>query len=169
MTVRPAKSGDAAAVARIHVETWRDAYAGILPDRVLLRLSESREHGGWSSALLRGESVFVAEEDGPGVVGFGSCGPNRLRSSRFASEVYTLYVAPNHQGCGHGAALLRGMFAALRRHGHETAIIWALSRNPARFFYEAMGGRHVASREERLWGTAVAQMAFGWDDITETQ
>lgn len=58
---------DAAAIARIHVDTWRDTYAGILPDRVLLNMSTAREGGGWSGLVLRGESVFVVQGPMPGL------------------------------------------------------------------------------------------------------
>ena len=51
MNIRPARPDDADAIARINVETWRDAYAGILPDRVLVNVSISREKGGWSSVI----------------------------------------------------------------------------------------------------------------------
>ena len=41
--VRPARLADAEAIARIEVETWRTTYAGMLPDRVLLNMSERRQ------------------------------------------------------------------------------------------------------------------------------
>ena len=41
--VRPARLEDARAIARIEVETWRSTYAGMLPDRVLLNMSERRQ------------------------------------------------------------------------------------------------------------------------------
>ena len=40
-----------------------------------------------------------------------------------------------------------------------------LSQNPARFFYEAMGGRRIAGKQERLWNTTLPQTAYGWDDL----
>ena len=41
-SVRPARPADAEAIARVYVETWRAAYVGLLPDRVLLDLSLER-------------------------------------------------------------------------------------------------------------------------------
>ncbi len=35
-TIRTATAADAAGIARVHVETWRDAYAGLIPNEVLL-------------------------------------------------------------------------------------------------------------------------------------
>ena len=49
--------------------------------------------------------------------------------------------------------------------GFSEAIIWVLSANPSRFFYEAMGGTRVGEREERLWGTVVNEIAYGWSDL----
>ena len=42
--IRKATARDANAIARVHVDTWRDTYAGIIPDRILLRMSH-RRHG----------------------------------------------------------------------------------------------------------------------------
>ena len=163
MTVRLARPSDADAVARIHVDVWRDTYAGLLPDAVLLRMSERRERGGWTGAMLRGENVVVAEDDNGRVVGFGSCGPNRLQQVAADGEVYTLYVATDHQGRGHGSGLMRCMFALLSEDSAKRVVVWVLRENPARFFYEAIGGRRVAERDERLWGSVVSQTAYLWD------
>jgi len=163
--IRAAKRGDTKAIGRIQVDTWRDAYAGLLPDKVLLRMSAEIEGGRWVRVIDRKELVVVAEDGKSGVVGFGSCGPSRLGALPFDGEVYTLYVAPGHQGNGIGRRLLRALFVELELAGHRSALIWVLKANPSRFFYEAMGGRHVADRDERLWGTVVAESAYGWDAL----
>ncbi|MBT5496349.1 MAG: GNAT family N-acetyltransferase [Alphaproteobacteria bacterium] len=162
MNVRRAVPDDAAAIARIHVDTWRDTYAGILPDRVLLNMSTTREGGGWSGSVLRGESVFVVQGSDDGIVGFGSCGPNRLRKLPCDGEVYTLYVAPGNQGHGFGKALMTRMLGELAESGQRKALVWVLRENPARFFYQAMGGRHLAEQNERLWETFIPQIAYYW-------
>lgn len=164
--VRPAHPADAEAIARIYVDAWRDAYAGILPDRVLVALSPRRQAAFWRGLISRrgGERVLVSEDAGGRVVAFGSCGRAGAAGLPFEGEVYTLYVAPGHQGVGIGRPLLRRLFRLLRRQGMKSALVWVLADNPARFFYEAVGGRLVATREERLWGTTVRQLAYGWDD-----
>jgi L-amino acid N-acyltransferase YncA len=162
---RPARRADAAAIGRIHVETWRDAYAGLLPDDGLLRLSPSIEAERWRRVIDRGGLVLVAEEDGK-VIGFGSGGRCRQRRLKFDGEVQTLYVAPDHHGRGAGRMLLAGLFRALQAAGCRSALIWVLQGNPSRFFYEAMGGRHVADRQEPVWGCMMAERAYGWDRLT---
>ena len=40
--IRPATLEDAPAIARVHVDTWRTTYAGIVPDEHLAKLSYER-------------------------------------------------------------------------------------------------------------------------------
>jgi len=167
--LRPARPEDAAGIARVHVETWRSAYAGLVPEAYLVGMTEVRQTTQWQAVLRRDgmpECVLVAEAAGRGrarIVGFGSCG--RSRDPAFAGEVYTLYVAGDWQGRGLGRGLLAGLFAMLRRGGLDDAAIWVLSGNPARFFYEAMGGRRMAERRENFAGAALPTTAYGWPDL----
>ena len=50
-------------------------------------------------------------------------------------------------------------------HGCSEAMIWVLSGNPARFFYEALGGVAVAERKEAFAGTLLEETAYGWPDL----
>ena len=45
--VRPARGSDAAGVARIQVECWRDDYAGVIPDDVLAELTSGEATERW--------------------------------------------------------------------------------------------------------------------------
>ena len=51
--IRAAKRGDTKAIGQIQVDTWRDAYAGLLPDNVLLRMSAEIESGRWVRVIDR--------------------------------------------------------------------------------------------------------------------
>ena len=44
-------------------------------------------------------------------------------------------------------------------------MIWVLADNPARFFYERMGGRRVGERDERLWGALLHEIGYGWSSL----
>jgi ribosomal protein S18 acetylase RimI-like enzyme len=165
--VRPARLEDARAIARIEVETWRSTYAGMLPDRVLLNMSERRQTGSWASFLRhRPEDVIVAQSDG-NIVGFGNCGTQRDSTIRFAGEVYTLYVAPDRQGAGFGRQLLLSLFQRLVNTGHATALVWVVRANPGRFFYERLGGQMVMHRKIPVGGQPVEAVAYGWRDLSQ--
>lgn len=59
--------------------------------------------------------------------------------------------------------MLTACFDALRDRDKTAAVVWVLAANPARFFYEAQGGRKVAERTESFAGADLAELAFGWD------
>jgi L-amino acid N-acyltransferase YncA len=164
--IRRAGITDAPAVAEIYVETWRDAYPGMLPDRVLLGMSHDHQRRSWQHSICdQGQTVLLAEDASGRIVGFGSCGATRHPSLPFSGEIYTLYVSPDHQRTGVGSLLLAALLRDLVRRGHRTAMVWALADNPSRFFYEAMGGALVAESVEPLWGRRVRQRGYGWRDL----
>lgn len=43
--------------------------------------------------------------------------------------------------------------------------MWALAGNPARHFYEALGGVFVASQPVEIGGLTLEEVAYGWDDL----
>ena len=166
--IRPAGLSDAATIAEIQVETWRDTYAGLIPDRTLVGLSRTSHTESWRRVLRdsRDDSITrVAEEPDSRVVGFANAGRARPTNLPYDGEVYTLYVLPDHQGAGHGRRLLGALFSALSAAGRRSALVWVLAENPARFFYEAMGGTLIATREEPFHGVVLNECAYGWPDL----
>ncbi len=168
--LRQARAADAAAIANVHVATWQDAYAGILPNESLANMSDIRYAAMWTEAIARpnDQAILVAEAADRRVLGFGSAGPNRNQHQPFAGEVYTLYVAVDDQNQGIGRLLLRGLLQALSDQELDSAIVWVLSRNPSRFFYEALGGRPAGERSERFWGVELTETAYGWTNLRQT-
>jgi ribosomal protein S18 acetylase RimI-like enzyme len=168
--IRRAQRSDAAAIGRVHVETWQATYAGLLPDAMLARMSDVRQSAWWARALAdpgEARGIFVADDQEMGVVGFGSCGPARevpdtLGGGSRVGEVYTLYVEPDFQNRGLGRRLLDALFRQLRADGCQVAMLWMLANNPTRFFYEGMGGKVVAARREPFAGTSVGEVAYAW-------
>jgi GNAT superfamily N-acetyltransferase len=162
--IRQARPDDAAAVARVYIESWLDTYPGIVPAQLLCAMTLKGQTARWRASIrARGrECILVAELPQHGIVGMTSFGPARDNALGFDGEVYTLYVDPSHFGCGAGRALLRSAFFNLRQQGFGACVIWAHAKNNARFFYEKMGGRLIAERTARMLGDAVPETAFGW-------
>jgi ribosomal protein S18 acetylase RimI-like enzyme len=167
VVLRPALPRDADAIARVHVETWQSTYAGLVPADYLARMSVARSSPQWHRAAAqaeKGNDLMVAEVDGE-VVAFVSFGPTRTPQMAFSGEVYALYVGIDWQGQGLGRRLLATALAALRKEGHRSAMVWVLAANPARFFYEAMGGQRAGERVEGFAGTDLEELAYGWPDL----
>lgn len=168
-TLRAAHPRDAAAIAALDVETWRSTYAGVLPTRLLLDLSEARRREMWLHAIRRTpRDVLLAEDDDGAVVGFGNCGRVRGEPRLFAGEVFTLYVGPAAQGLGFGRLLLHGLFGRLVEHGAGSAGVWVLRANPSRFFYEGLGGRLCAVKPIPIGGAEVEAVAYAWPNLVKT-
>jgi ribosomal protein S18 acetylase RimI-like enzyme len=176
--IRRASRSDAPAIARVHVETWQSAYAGLLPDSMLAGMSDVRQAAWWQRLLSdpgEARGVFVADDEDMGVVGFGSCGPVRDKPEGLdpsaggrairVGEVYTLYVEPDFQNMGLGRRLLDALFRQLRADGCDTAVLWMLAANPTRFFYEGLGGERVGERVDTMAGVDVEEMAFAWRNL----
>lgn len=164
ISVRAARPEDAADVARVYIESWHDTYPSFLPMQLLCAMTQKGQTARWRAAIrARGrETVLVAECGKLGIVGMASVGPARDNSLGFDGEVYTLYVHPDFFGHGVGRALLDASFTTLRKRAFTSCVIWAHAKNPARYFYEAMGGRLVAERMAKMMGDAVPEAAFGW-------
>lgn len=166
LSVRTARPDDAAELARIYIESWQDTYAGVIPHAFLAAMSHKSHTARWLSAIQNAErsscTVLVAEDSQHGVVGLCSLGRARDGSIGFEGEVYTLYVDPAFLSCGVGRTLLSGAFDVFKARLMRSCLIWAHARNNACFFYEAMGGRRVATRTTRLMGELTPEIGFGW-------
>jgi ribosomal protein S18 acetylase RimI-like enzyme len=168
MAVRTARPDDAQAVARVYIRSWHDTYPSILPAELLCAMTPQGQMARWRAAILArgGEHILVAECAKYGVVGMASFGAAHDKGLGFDGEVYTLYVDPDFFGQGIGSTLMRSAFGAMRTSRFTSCVIWAHARNPARFFYEAMGGRLIAERTRRMMGSAVPESAFGWRGLS---
>ncbi|MGH6991029.1 MAG: GNAT family N-acetyltransferase [Stellaceae bacterium] len=167
--IRPAQIDDVGAIAQIEVETWRTTYAGMLPDRMLIGMSERRQKSSWAGLVrYRPGDVIVAELDGTGVVGFGNCGAQRDPSLPYTGEVFTLYVTPDAQNCGIGRRLIGALFERLLENGRSSALIWVIAANPSRYFYEHVGGKLILTRRIRIAGEPVEAVAYAWPDLVAT-
>ncbi|MFO1061808.1 MAG: GNAT family N-acetyltransferase [Dongiaceae bacterium] len=167
--IRKARPADARGIARVHVESWRTTYAGIIPDRVMIGMSVDDKAAGWRKLLTRRaprEAVLVASRPDAGIVGFASLGPAQALTHRFAAELYMIYVLTDWQDRGIGRGLLQGAFAHLAGQGLGSAFAWVLADNPARFFYEAVGATRAGERDETLWGVSLHELAYGWSDLS---
>lgn len=164
---RQAQRTDARAIARVHVDTWRTAYRGIVPDDYLRQLSYDRREDVWTSRLSDGEPscrVYVAEDASGQVVGFADGGPERSGDPVYRGELYAIYVLAHFQHLGIGQTLVRLVATHLADHGMPSMLVWVLARNPARRFYAALGGREVRRRRLEVGGRTLVEIAFGWED-----
>ena len=166
MTIREATPADAQAIARVHVETWRTTYPGIMPQEHLDALSVGQFAADWANRIAEGKTrILVAEDDAGRLVGFASGGPPRLPDPDYAAEIYTIYLLQSHQGQGRGRRLFTAMARRLREDGHATLMLWTQVRNPARGFYEALGGVAARTGQRVVTGVTYDDVGYCWDEV----
>ncbi|HYP20288.1 MAG TPA: GNAT family N-acetyltransferase [Chloroflexia bacterium] len=167
MTIREATIEDVPAIARVHVDSWRTTYKGIVPQRILDQLTYEGREELWRRVLSPDNSsfVYVAEEDGQ-VVGFACGGPAREdEAPNHAGQLYSIYILQEHQGRGIGRRLFEAVVRELARMGLHSMALWVIADNPACGFYEALGGRQAYARQEQADDVVLDEIGYGWDDI----
>lgn len=125
--LRPADVGDAAEIAAIWHNGWRDGHLGHVPDElVAVRTGASFR----SRASDRLADTTVAAVDGA-VAGFVLV---------VGDEVEQLYVATDHRGSGVAGLLLTEAVRMVGEAGHPTAWLAVVAGNArARRFYQRSG------------------------------
>lgn len=169
MNIRLATPDDAAAIARVHVESWRTTYAHLLPREYLAGLSCDEREITWARALADRESkefTFVADHPDEGVVGFATGGPERSGMSDYSGELMAIYLLQTAQRGGTGRRLISAVANWLADSGHQSMMVWVLADNPSRRFYEKLGGVAIAEKLIELAGVQLVEVALGWKDLT---
>jgi L-amino acid N-acyltransferase YncA len=164
LTIRPAETDDAPAIAKVHVDTWQSAYRGIIPQDYLDALTVQSRTIGWVRILERGSGVItlVSEDNDGRVVGFASGSRIRHAEPRFQAEIGSLYVTPRAQRKEHGRRLFMSLSDRLARQGLKGLFVWVLAQNASRAFYETMGGVEVGEITRDFAGVPLREIGYGW-------
>lgn len=168
MLVRDAQANDAASIARVQVDSWRTTYAGILPECHLAGLSYERAEQVWRGGLTNPNwqsFIAVAEAPAAGIIGFACGGPERAGRPDYQGELYAIYLLQAYQLQGIGRALVSATAQRLLQRQLTTMLVWVLAANPARRFYEALGGVLVDERTIEIGGASLVEVAYGWKDM----
>src|SRR5690242_14522113 len=106
--IREATLSDVPAIARIHMDSWRTAYRGLVSDYYLDNLRLEDRVARWQQRLTDPqvrEFAYVAQDPSGTVVGFGSGIPDTTDRPDYKSELRALHISPSHQRAGLGRRL----------------------------------------------------------------
>jgi ribosomal protein S18 acetylase RimI-like enzyme len=160
ISIRRAKSEDAAALSGVFDAAWREAYQGIIPALALERMMARRGPRWWLSTIGRGRPLAVLDV-GEAVAGYVSYGRCRDRSLPADGEIDELYLAPEYQGLGFGTRLFRAVRNDLSDRDIKRVAVWALIDNErACAFYQRLGGKLIAEATERIGGLNLSKVAY---------
>ena len=170
MHIREATAADAPAIARLHAESWRSAYRGILNDEFLDHEVHPERLALWTERFAEQDSgtqtpkmfVILAEQDEK-PLGFASV---FLEDDPiYGSLLDNLHVSPEIIRSGIGRQLLSECARQLLTRGSRTGLyLWVINKNRnAQKFYEKAGATYVDSHEHPMPdGSRVVTLRCYW-------
>ena len=180
MKILPATTRDAAALADIQVNSYRTAYAGLMPADYLAHFSLEEQEQDWRDLLAEptGDILLVAEIASGEIAGYavGRPGPveipapqagQGLPEGAYDAELVSLHVRRTMHKQGIGRALVRATARALQEQGCASLALFVLAGNPACGFYERLGGQLVGEKRWTMddFDFEVVEAAYGWPKI----
>lgn len=168
MIIREATEADVVAIARLHAESWRATYRGVLSDDYLDNRVHDERLKVWQERFSKTfpKPMFVLLADfSTHLGGFVCVFPEE--DARFGSFVDNLHVSRQHHRRGIGRRLMSEAAARLLRDGSSSGVyLWVVEQNQnAQRFYEKAGG--IVSGPEKIAtpdGHPAVAFRFHWPD-----
>ena len=163
--IRKAVVEDAAPIARVHVNSWKTTYQGIVPDEYLASLNIEDRITMWTKQLAADQSVIFVAEAMQEVFGFISGAALRDPIGEYDAELYAIYLLREGQCCGVGRALAHMLAESLLIKNFKSLAVWVLEANPAVSFYQALGAIPILRKTIEIGGVRLPELALGWADL----
>ncbi|MDY0396933.1 GNAT family N-acetyltransferase [Virgibacillus halophilus] len=140
MIIRLAEENDAAGIAKVHVDSWRTTYKGIVPDEFLFKtLTYESRLKNWQGNVSQ-RKVFVAEDKQKGIVGFAGGGKERSGEyPTYRGELYAIYILKDFQRMNIGRKLTARVMDQLVDAGFHSMLVWVLEENQSKSFLSGNG------------------------------
>jgi len=170
VTLRCAQAADEAAIARLHADSWRTAYRGILRDDFLDGTVVANRRALWStrfSEIDREDQLILVSEESGEIRAFACAFLDA--DPEWGTLLDNLHVIPGLQGRGLGRQLMAKVAENIQRRGlHATLHLWVYEQNiPARGFYERLGGLIIdCVAEAAPDGSRVNALRYGWRELS---
>ena len=177
MKFRKAEISDALGIAKVHVDTWRNAYKGIISDGFLHNLDYKGRESRWKERLEtqeEGKFFYVAEDESRNIIGFVVGGLEQFepeiddpKTSQYDGELLAIYVLENYQRKGIGTQLVQKVVKNLLEHTISSMLVWTLKRSKYCAFYEKLGGKLLNEKYKEIGGDKYKIVSYGWENIKE--
>jgi len=153
--VRLARVVDADEVGRVHVQVWREAYAGHMPADYLEGLDPMKSAARWKLRFEMDEpdgNVVVATGLDGEIVGFAAAGPTRDEDAPTDWELYAINVLADHHGTGVADQLIIAAVA------ERPATLWVVNDNARAEAFYRRHGFNVEGATKLHDGTGASEM-----------
>lgn len=167
-TIRVAKSGDEHALAKVHIQSWQEAYKDLIPQDYLDKLPTELEErvDMWKRILANPERWAWVAQGPEGIVGFVLFGPPRDQNREGFIELGAIYLLASEKGKGIGFSLVSAGFNKMKSLGYKKAYCWVLENNPTVKFYERSGAKYSNQvKEDEIGKKIFNELAYEWDSL----
>ena len=166
--IRQATLKDCPAIAQVQVDSYRTVYADFFPQTFLDRFTYEEQTQDWRD-LLTGQTqdlLYVAEIEDGEIIGYALGRPGLASIAPYESELVALHVRRAYWRRGIGRQLVAATAAGLQALNCTSLMLWVLAENPARTFYERLGGQLIGQQQLYLGeGVTAIELAYGWPDL----
>ena len=164
MHIRQAQLKDAEGIAKVHVDSWRTTYKGIIPNEYLDGLSYEQREELWVKNMGNPDNYVVVAENSDGrIVGFATAGKRGENQTEKAADLTSIYLFADMQGYGIGKMLMKELFVYFTQNGYERIFVEVLKENETRHFYEYYGARLVKEVQIKIGGKVLDELIYEWD------
>ena len=165
MQIRKAKIEDSAGLAKVQVDSYRTAYADILPQAYLDHFTYEEQEQDWRDWISSkaDDVLYVAEAATGEIVGYALARSGPSEISPYESELMALHVSRSYQRQGLGRQLVATIAEQLKQRGSRSLMLWVLEENHSRGFYERLGGQFL--NERKMSSSGKPEVAYGWPVI----
>lgn len=168
--IRPATTEDSPGIARVQVDSYRRAYAPLMPAEYLEHFTYAEQEQDWQDWFTsgNGEILYVATANGNELAGYALGKRNPGEIPPYEAELVALHVRQEYQHQGLGRRLFSAVSQALLEQGNRSLFLWTLDRNPIRTWYEKLDGLLVGEKaweNNAYFRVNVCEVAYGWPDL----
>lgn len=168
MQIRKATIHDAQGIAKVHVDSWRTTYKGIIPDDYLNNLSYKQITELWIHNIGREDNFLLVAESTEGkIIGFADFWKRETNTMPNSSDLTSIYLLEEYQGRGIGKKLLEQLFLQIKRLGFQKIFVDVLAENKTRYFYEYYGAKFYKSVQIKIGGKVLEELIYIWDNVDE--
>lgn len=160
--IRYAYISDAKDLAKIHSNSWKVSYKGIIPDEILDNFNIEKKQRYFERVIKDGleeNAVILSNNEVIGFICIGKCRDTDKTDSY--GEVWGIYLLPEYFGRGVGTKLINWGLGELRNRGYNKVTLWVLEDNiKARKFYEKVGFKHDGTIKEINIGKSLNEYRY---------
>lgn len=168
MKIREALLKDCPGLARVQVDSYRTAYAGLFPEPYLAQFSYEEQAQDWRAWLAThpDDLLLVAPLPDDQVIGYLLARAQPDIHPGYDAELLAMHVRLPDQGRGVGKALLRAAVERLEERGCQSVMLWTLKGNPVRQWYERLEGQVLGEKSFQIDDWEIVEIAYGWETIS---